>query len=131
MKYQLSGIIDAELKTLGQVNPESIKSVVDGARKDLVDGMKKEPVYVINGTERFYFHCFIGPYLRPADTPVDRMRIELDDLAEKLVKLDIFLGTPKFLSLDKEMCDLLHSQYKVMKEYKEILEKRLELMQNQ
>lgn len=131
MKFQLSGIIDAELTTLGEANPDTIKSLIDGGRNDLAEELEGKPVYVINGTRRLYFHCFISPHLRPADTPVDRMRIELDDLAEKLVNLDIFLGTPKFLSLDKEMCDLLHRQFKAMKEYKEILEKRLELMKNQ
>lgn len=131
MKYQLSGIIDAELTTLGRARPEFIKPLIDGGCKELAEEMAADPVYLIKGNGRYYRSYVLGPYIRPAESPVDRMRIELDDLSEKLTKLYLFRGTPKFLSLDKEMCDLLNRQYKVMKEYKEILEKRLELMKNQ
>lgn len=131
MKYQLSGTIDAELTTLGKVDPNTINALINGGQKELAEKLEGSPVYSINGTGRFYMLCFIGPYLRPADTPADRMRIELDDLAKKLDKLGLFLGTPKFLKLDKEMCDLVHRQFCVMKEYEDILKKRLELMKNQ
>ena len=129
MKYKLSGIIDAELTTLGQARPGFIKPLIDAGCTELAAEMSADPVYVIKGNGRFYKSYILGPYIRPADTALERMRIELDDLTEKLVKLEIFLRTPKFLSLDKEMRDLLHDQLKVMKEYKEILEKRIELMQ--
>lgn len=131
MKYQLSGIIDAELTTLGKAVPELTKLLVDGGYEELAAEKEVEPVYIIKGNGRYYKSYVLGPYLRPADSPVDRVRIELEDLAEKRAKLGIFLGTPKFLLLDKDMCDLLHSQFKVMKEYEDILKNRLELMQKQ
>lgn len=131
MKYQLSGIIDAELTTLGQAKPDFIKPLIDGGCNELAEEMASDPVYLIKGNGRYYRSFVLGPYIRPAESPVDRMRIELDDLTEKLTKLNIFRGTPNFLLLDKEMCDLLNRQCKAMEEYKVILEKRLELMQNQ
>ena len=130
MKYQLKGIIDAEFTTLGNAKPSFIQPLIDAGCNELAAEMAEEPVYAINGNGRFYKSYVIAPYLRPADTPVDRMRVELEELSERYCKLSAFLETDKFLELGNEMCELLRRQHKAMSEYKDILEKRIELVQS-
>ena len=62
------------------------------------------------------------------DTPEDRMIIEVSDLEDKISKLSIFLDTEKFNSLPAEHQSLLIKQNTVMKSYRDILRRRLELM---
>lgn len=131
MKYQLKGIIDAEFTTLGKARPSYIQPLVERGCKELAAEMAEEPGYAINGNGRFYKSDVIGPYLRPADTPVDRMIVELEELSERYGKLSAFLETDKFLELGNEMCELIRRQHKAMSEYKDILEKRIELVQSE
>ena len=62
------------------------------------------------------------------DTPEDRMIIEVNDLEDKISKLSAFLDTEKFNSLPDEHQSLLVKQNTVMKSYRDILRRRLELM---
>lgn len=62
------------------------------------------------------------------DTPEDRMIIEVSDLEDKISKLSTFLDTEKFNSLPAEHQSLLIKQNTVMKSYRDILRRRLELM---
>ena len=62
------------------------------------------------------------------ETPEDRMIIEVNDLEDKISKLSIFLNTEKFNSLSDEHQSLLVKQNTVMKSYRDILRRRLELM---
>ena len=62
------------------------------------------------------------------ETPEDRMIIEVSDLEDKIFKLSTFLDTEKFNSLPAEHQSLLIKQNTVMKSYRDILRRRLELM---
>lgn len=62
------------------------------------------------------------------DTPEDRMVIEVNDLEDKISKLSAFLDIEKFNSLPDEHQSLLIKQNTVMKSYRDILRRRLELM---
>ena len=62
------------------------------------------------------------------ETPEDRMIIEVSDLEDKISKLSAFLDTEKFNSLPAEHQSLLIKQNTVMKSYRDILRRRLELM---
>lgn len=62
------------------------------------------------------------------ETPKDRMIIEINDLEDKISKLSVFLDTEKFNSLSAEHQSLLIKQNTVMKSYRDILRRRLELM---
>ena len=63
-----------------------------------------------------------------ADTPLDRMIIEYDELKEKIDKLDAFLDSEKFKTLDEKVKGLLSSQYHIMIAYSIVLSERMRLM---
>ena len=62
------------------------------------------------------------------ETPLDRMKIEHDELGERLQKLLAFLETEKFKSLDEVSSYLLCTQCDAMTSYLETLEVRMKLM---
>ena len=63
-----------------------------------------------------------------ADTPLDRMVIEYDELKEKIDKLDVFLDSDKFKTLDEKVKGLLSFQYHIMIAYSIVLSERMRLM---
>ena len=64
-----------------------------------------------------------------ADTPLDRMVIEYEELKEKIDKLDVFLDSEKFKTLDERVKGLLSSQYHIMVAYSITLSERMRLME--
>ena len=64
-----------------------------------------------------------------ADTPLDRMVIEYDELKKKTDKLKVFFETPKFHTLDEKVKELLVSQYHIMIAYAITLNERMRLME--
>lgn len=64
---------------------------------------------------------------KPNHTPVERMQIELDDLDDKLGKIETFIakGQPVFLTDDEWV--LLKQQHQDMLSYRATLAKRLEM----
>lgn len=63
-----------------------------------------------------------------ADTPLDRMVIEYDELTQKIDKLDVFLDSEKFKTLDEKVKGFLSSQYHIMIAYSVVLTERMRLM---
>ena len=63
-----------------------------------------------------------------ADTPLDRMIIEYDELKQKIDKLDVFLDSEKFKTLDEKVKGFLSSQYHIMIAYSVVLTERMRLM---
>lgn len=63
---------------------------------------------------------------KPSDTWLDRLRIERDELAEKLHKLEAYIETPEFGLLAEEDAALLIYQLNAMDGYLEILTVRIE-----
>ena len=63
-----------------------------------------------------------------ADTPLDRMIIEYDELKQKIDKLDAFLDSEKFKTLDEKVKGFLSSQYHIMIAYSVVLTERMRLM---
>ena len=63
-----------------------------------------------------------------ADTPLDRMIIEYDELKQKIDKLDVFLDSEKFKTLDEKVKGLLSSQYHIMIAYSIVLSERMRLI---
>lgn len=67
---------------------------------------------------------------RIADTPLDHMHIEYDELIEKYNKLVIFLGREDAISIaGQEQIDLMRIQEVQMYSYILILNKRIQLME--
>lgn len=66
-----------------------------------------------------------------ADSFLDRLTIEREELYEKLSKLRQFIESPKFLEIvkDKYQRQLLSRQESRMSEYLEILDERIKLLQ--
>lgn len=63
-----------------------------------------------------------------ADTPLDRMIIEYDALKQKIDKLDVFLDSEKFKTLDEKVKGILSSQYHILIAYSIVLSERMRLM---
>ena len=60
----------------------------------------------------------------------ERAKVELDELKIKINKLKRFVEGERITTVSDEMADLLRQQYAVMKEYYEILKKRISLMED-
>jgi len=56
----------------------------------------------------------------------DRLLKETQETAERLNKLNAFMGSDKFPPLDRVNKDLLYTQQRVMSEYVQVLGQRLE-----
>lgn len=65
-----------------------------------------------------------------ADTALDRMMIEGEELTVKLEKLQAFIGTDKFGSLDEATKAMLVAQAKIMTEYQCVLNQRFTKMES-
>ena len=63
-----------------------------------------------------------------AETPIDRVKIEYDELEERMRKLLAFMETEKYKSLDKAHRFLLSAQCDAMDSYLSTLEVRMKLM---
>ena len=63
-----------------------------------------------------------------ADTPLDRLIIEHQELRDKINKLEKFLSSEGFDSLNYKMQTLLDMQHRIMIEYSLILKERIENM---
>ena len=60
----------------------------------------------------------------------ERAKVELDELKMRLTKLKHFVESERITTVSDEMADLLRQQYAVMKEYQEILKRRISLMED-
>lgn len=63
-----------------------------------------------------------------ADSPLDRLKIEHDELKEKIKRLEAFLCSEKFKSLDENQKSLLYYQSFIMGVYSDHLEERMKCM---
>lgn len=64
-----------------------------------------------------------------AESPLDRIKIEYDELLERYNKLNIFIAGEKFKSLNEDHRNLLYSQLGAMFTYLGILNERIDIMQ--
>ena len=60
----------------------------------------------------------------------ERVKVELDELTMRLTKLKHFVEGERITTVSDEMADLLRQQYVVMKQYRDILKKRISLMED-
>lgn len=65
---------------------------------------------------------------KPADTFIDRLMVEYDELENKFKKLTEFISTKTFEDLDKAEQSLLLQQHKCILTYTNILHKRMLLL---
>ena len=57
-----------------------------------------------------------------------RLIVERDELEDKIAKLGSFIGSPRFKGLDDLNKDLLVSQWGAMRQYSDILNKRISIL---
>jgi hypothetical protein len=67
----------------------------------------------------------IGAAVKPAETFLDRLYAERQELGVKLEKLQAFSTTPAFDGLDEDNRDLLRQQMSAMQIYMVVLDKRI------
>ena len=60
----------------------------------------------------------------------ERVKVELDELTMRLTKLKHFVEGERITTVSDEMADLLRQQYAIMKQYRDILNKRITLMED-
>ena len=60
----------------------------------------------------------------------ERVKVELDELQMRLTKLKHFVEIERITTVSDEMADLLRQQYAVMQQYRDILKKRIVLMED-
>ena len=60
----------------------------------------------------------------------ERVKVELDELQMRLTKLKRFVESERLTTVSDEMADLLRQQYAVMQQYRDILKKRIALMED-
>ncbi len=60
----------------------------------------------------------------------ERVKVELDELKMRLTKLKRFVEGERITTVSDEMADLLRQQYAVMQQYRDILKKRIALMED-
>ena len=60
----------------------------------------------------------------------ERVKVELDELQMRLTKLKHFIESERITTVSDEMADLLRQQYAVMQQYRDILKKRIALMED-
>lgn len=60
----------------------------------------------------------------------ERVKVELDELQMRLTKLKRFVESERITTVSGEMADLLRQQYAVMQQYRDILKKRIALMED-
>ena len=60
----------------------------------------------------------------------ERVKVELDELKMRLTKLKHFVEGERITTVSDEMADLLRQQYAVMQQYRDILKKRIALMED-
>lgn len=60
----------------------------------------------------------------------ERAKVELDELKIRINKLKRFVEGERITTVSDEMADLLRQQYAVMQQYRDILKKRISLMED-
>ena len=73
-------------------------------------------------------HEFNKSY-RPADTFIERLKIEFEDLHVRLCNLQKFRDTQEYLELPEQQRELLFAQWALMDAYHTILIRRIELLE--
>lgn len=94
---------------------------------------KKQPGYHVKYKDGYESWSPAEPFEEAyllADTALDRMLIEEEELTAKLKKLETFIGTDKFDGLDEVTKAMLIAQSKIMSDYQCVLNQRYTKMES-
>ena len=126
-KYIGTKQIEAEPMTMGEAYEKNLLQ----AGKVPNESEKDNAGYHVKNEDGYESWSPAEPFdkaYKVADTPLDRMIIEYDELKQKIDKLDVFLDSEKFKTLDEKVKGLLSSQYHIMIAYSIVLSERMRLM---
>lgn len=91
-------------------------------------GKNKEDGYkVVYGDENWISKEVFEKKYKLADTYLDRIRIEIDDLRNRYNKLRNFILSEEYWALSYDKRILLSKQWSIMKDYISILEERIRI----
>lgn len=123
-KYIGTKQIEAEPMTMGEAFRRSLLKVgrVPNSVERDVDGYY---IRYSNGYESWMSKASFNEKYRLSDTFLDRLQIELHDLAERRNKLQTFVQTEQFGALGADDRNLLQTQLGIMNEYMNILTIRI------
>ena len=126
-KYVSTKQVDTEPMTMG----EAYKRNLLQTGKVPSEYEKDNPGFYVRYQDDYESWSPAEPFCKAyklADTPLDRMIIEYQELIDKINKLENFLSSESFDSLNYKMQTLLEMQHRVMIEYSLILKERIENM---
>ena len=126
-KYIGTKKIEAEPMTMGEAYEKNLLQAGRVPNESEKDNAGYHVKYEGGYESWFPAESFDKAY-KVADTPLDRMVIEYDELKQKIDKLDVFLDSEKFKTLDERVKRLLSAQYHIMIAYSIILSERMRLM---
>ena len=129
-KYIGTKRVEAEPMTMGQAYERGFLQV--GRVPSDVEQYNK-PGYHVKYADGYESWSPAKPFeeaYKLADTALDRMLIEGEELTVKLEKLQAFIGTDKFDSLDEATKAMLVAQAKIMTEYQCVLNQRYTKMES-
>lgn len=129
-KYIGTKQVEAEPMTLGEFIKQSGRNPYANSGDLHTDD---EPGYIVKYQDGYVSwspkETFEEAY-KIADTALDRMLIEGEELTVKLEKLRTFIGTDKFNSLDEVTKAMLVTQAKIMSDYQGVLNQRYTKMES-
>lgn len=121
-KYIGTKLIEAEPMTMDEADKRNLIAVAIRLSEEPVEGYH---IKDSDGGESWLpKDVFEGKY-KSVDTFLDRLAIESDELSDKFFKLGIFIESEIFKDLDSIMQGMLKVQYRMMANYRQILNHRI------
>lgn len=122
--------VKAEFCTLG--NFINLTGRNPYANSDDMHGMNEEGYLVEypDGYKSWSPKAVFEAAYKCAESFMDRLLIEVNDLQDKITKLSAFIGTENFYKLDEENRAMLNVQYHNMLQYIKVLNNRIEYLKN-
>lgn len=115
-KYIGTKQIEAEPMTMGEAYEKNLMQ----AGRVPNESEKNKAGYHVKYEDGYESWSPAGPFEKAyqvADTPLDRMTIEENELTDRMKKLTSFISSDKFKELDSATRAMLTSQYESMREY--------------
>lgn len=125
-KYQGTKCVEAEPMTLGDYKRLTGRDPYANSGSDVSDNSCGFHVRYKDGYESWSPLAAFEEAYRPCETYLDRLRIEKDELTDRINKLQTFIDdNPKFAELGQDDRDMLRAQYETMRIYEHILIDRI------
>lgn len=115
--------------TYCMAEPMKLKDAPDGVLPFYIDCDEEMDGYLVSnhyGEVTWTSKSFFEENFTLADSFIDKMKLELDELDERIEKLEKFIESDSFMSLEKTDRNLLNEQLQAMHSYLGALSCRME-----